>query len=126
MSFKDCIASAVTSRGLSQDRADTAAAAFDEAYEQAVVDGMGDGAASQHAAGAAMESITKVNAERRWQKVKEMQVAHALAQVRLNWPSAELGSIASPIAARERSVVSGICNRIISCIKRPNFSAVAF
>lgn len=80
MSFKDCIASAVEARGLSQDRADTAVAAFDEAMEQALVDGMNEGAASMHAATAAMESITKVNAERRWQKVKEMQVAHLLVQ----------------------------------------------
>lgn len=78
MSFKDCIASAVEAQRVSADRGQTATAAYDEAYERLIAEGMDEGTAAMRAADEAVDSISNLNAARRWQKIKQMQVAHTL------------------------------------------------
>lgn len=78
MSFKECLDSAVERSQLTEERSEQAKSAYDVEYESAISRGMDPGSAADHAAKAAVESITNLNAQKRWQKVKQLQAAHAI------------------------------------------------
>lgn len=76
MNFKDCIDTAVATGKLSAKKAEEAHSAFDEAYARAIDEG--DPQAATTAALKAVEDTTALKAEKRWQRINEMQRAHAI------------------------------------------------
>lgn len=80
MSFKDCIETARVVGRVSSERAARANAAFDETYEEALAEGLDEGAAVASAAMRATESLTDLNAKKRWVRLNEMRRMHELHQ----------------------------------------------
>lgn len=80
MSFKNCIDTAVTTGKLSQKKADEAHSTFDREYQRLRDAGEAEGAAATSAALKAVEATTTLKAEKRWQRINEMQRAHVLHQ----------------------------------------------
>jgi len=78
MSFRDCVQAAVDGQRVSADRGQKAIDAYEQAKAKAEELGHDAGSADTAATSAALETITTGNAERRWTKLKEMQVAHRL------------------------------------------------
>jgi hypothetical protein len=92
MSFKDCIASAVSTGKLSQKKADEAAAAYDEAANELRQQGVGEESIDFKAAQAALEQTTKLKAADRWRRLNEMRKGHAIYSFlnKSNDPAADL------------------------------------
>jgi len=76
-SFLDCIQTAVTTGRLTQEKADEASAAFDEAKKLGVAAGLTEDVAEDHAAQQALKSVTQLKFDKRWQRIKTMRVEHA-------------------------------------------------
>lgn len=99
MNFKECIDGAVAGGRLSQERAEKAKQAFDEDFERSISEGFDESAAQLHAAKASTESISNLNATRRWQKVKQMQAAYTIEKRIINAddPARELEHIMAEV-----------------------------
>lgn len=77
MSFRDCIQTAIDTGRVTARKGAEALEAFDAEYERALVDHP-EGVANGLAAKTAVEHITTLKAEKRWQRQHEMQRAHEL------------------------------------------------
>lgn len=80
MSFKDCIETARVVGRVSDERAARANRAFDEAYNEAIAEGLDEASAVASAALRATETIIDLNAKKRWVRLNEMRVMHTLHQ----------------------------------------------
>ena len=78
MNFKDCIDTAVSTGKLSAKKAGESHAAFDKEFARAKAAGETEGQAATTAALKAVEEITTLKAEKRWQRINEMQRAHTI------------------------------------------------
>jgi hypothetical protein len=76
MSFVDCIRTAVETGRLTQDKANEAIAAFETVRDNGIAAGLGEDVAAVQAAGKALEEITRLKADKRWQRIRTMQVEH--------------------------------------------------
>ena len=78
MNFKDCIATSVTTGKLSPKKAQEAYDAFDAEYQRAITAGEKPGQAATTAALKAVEETTTLKAEKRWQRINQMQRAYEI------------------------------------------------
>ena len=78
MSFKDCIQTAVDSGRISAKKGLEGQDAFDEAYADAIEAGATPEKAQLNAQLKAVEAVSSAKAEKRWQRINEMQKAHKL------------------------------------------------
>ena len=78
MSFKACIQTAVETGKLGKKKASEAEAAFDEAFEAGKAEGLSDDAAGDAAGMKALEQVTSLKQEKRWQRLNELRKAHEI------------------------------------------------
>lgn len=78
MSFKLCIQNAIETGRLSEDKGKSVMEEFDRALERARLEGLEEGAANGRAADEAFQNTTKLNADKRTQKIHQMQRASEL------------------------------------------------
>lgn len=80
MSFLDCIRSAADSGLVTEGKAKEAEKHWQDAYDDAIANGLSEDAAHDAAGVAAVDVVTKLTGNKRWQKINTIRKSHALYQ----------------------------------------------
>jgi hypothetical protein len=120
MSFKLCIQNAIAAGSLSEEKGRNVMDEFDRALEQARLDGMEEGAAHGHAADEAFKATTKLNADKRVQKIHQMQRASELWDRlhRTDKPNSEMINVLQDLDLNYRSVQGMLRARLNGLIEK--------
>lgn len=79
MSFLDCINTAVADGKIKAEKGDAAKAAFQRYYDDAIAQGTPEGKAVSDAALRSVEELATLTAEKKWQRVNQLKVAHRIS-----------------------------------------------
>lgn len=80
MSFLDCIRSAVDSGTITPAKGKAAEVEWQAAYDDAIAQGLSPDAAHSAAGVAAVDTVTKLTGDKRWQKINTIEKQHRLYQ----------------------------------------------